>query len=236
MKRASAVGLLVVFAFACLAHSDEKPRPQTQTADDLLREFARRVQTELLPRENLSPTDAQSAAGLIASEVLIPKKDLLFEKVKAELAELPKLSVDLRSGWEVIAVVENGGINREILYQLRQDSASQPTTRATSEGLLLLALWSPRSAALQMRTRILVTRVGPREIGRRTMIDALARVAVYAVDTDIKRPVLAIESGPELVVVHLTRTDGGYYVDEKVEWLKRATAISKPASAESMPK
>ncbi|HUU99094.1 MAG TPA: hypothetical protein VM487_25455 [Phycisphaerae bacterium] len=44
---------------------------------------------------------------------------------------------------------------------------------------------------------------------------------VAAIDPKAASPVLAIVRGPEVVaVVHLKRTEEGYYMDTKMEWLR----------------
>lgn len=231
MKRTVTASLLLLIAALCLGQTSQ-PANETLSADEVLKAYAQRVHAEVLPRASgLRHEEILQLVGKIAAEVLDPHRNLLFEKSKAEIAELPKLAVDLSSGWDTVAEIDGGVIRNDLATELRR-SASQPATEPVDEdAILLLYFWNAKSAANSIRTQMLVWRSGPKEYGQRAMIEALARPLFYAVNADPQAPVIAIQTGAEVFVVSLKHTDRGYYIDEKVQWLRKKEASSQPTAA-----
>ena len=197
------------------------------SADDVLKSYTQRVHAEVLPRANeLRHEEIVQLAGKIAAEVLAPHKDLLFAKAKAELFELPKLTVDLSNGWETVAEAEGGviasGFGPELSRSTSQPGTTEPVNK---DAILLLYFWNAKSAAYTIRTQMLVRHSGPQEYGQRAMIEALARPLVSAVNADPQAPAIAIQTGADVFVVSLKHTDKGYYVDDKVQWLRRTASL-----------
>jgi len=62
----------------------------------------------------------------------------------------------------------------------------------------------------------------------RAMVEGIAPPIVLAVDPDVKEPVIAFETGRDIVVVYLGLADGGYYTAEKAEWLRKVSALIWP--------
>lgn len=229
MKRFVILCLLSAFAVICMAQSSEKARPRT--ADDVLKAYAQRVHAELLPRVNdITTEEIQHVASEIASQVLIPNKELLVAKAKSNLAALPKSELDLASGWETILDAGGGMLAKQMAKFPR--ATSQPATRPVDmDALCLMALWNPQGAAGMVRGPVMMEHLGTNGYFKRTMIEYFARPIVSAISSDPQHPVIAFETGPELFVVSLKLTDAGYYLDENVKWLKRKDAASQPSSA-----
>jgi hypothetical protein len=230
MKTAMTAGFVLLMAVLCLAQTS-KPTEQTLTADDVLRAYARRVHADVLPRvKELKDDEILQLVTTIVEQVLGPHKDLLFERSKTELAELPKLTADFNSGWETVANIDSSVIEAE---------RSRPTSHLTTEpvknnALMLLSLWNAKAAAYTTRTHAIIRLCGAREYGQRAIIEALARPFLYAVDPDPRHPIIAIETGPEIFVISLKHTDEGYYVDDKVQWLRKKGAASQPVGASAV--
>lgn len=230
MKRAMPASLFLLIAVLCLGQTSQ-PAKETPSADEVLKSYAQRVHAEVLPRANeLRHEEIIQLTGNIAAEVLAPHRNLLFEKSKSEIAQLPKLAVDLSSGWDTVAEVDGGIIDSGFGSKLSR-STSQPATQPVAkDAILLLYFWNAKSAANTTRTQMLVWHSGSKEYGQRAMIEALARPLVYAVNADPQAPVIAIETGADVFVVSLKHTDKGYYLDEKVQWLRKKEAASQPAA------
>lgn len=234
MRRAVTASLVLLIAVVCVGQTSKPPK-ETLSADEVLRSYAQRVHADVLPWANdLRHKEIIQLAGKIAAEVLVPHKELLFAKARAELAELPKLTLDLTRGWETVAEVDGDVIRNEFAKEVGR-STSQPAHGPVNEdAILLLYFWNAKTAAYTIRTRMLMRHCGPKRYGHRAVIEALARPVVYAVDPDPQRPVIAIETGAEVSVVSLKHKDRGYYVGEKVQFLNRKRAASEPASASKM--
>ena len=197
-------------------------------ADDLLKSYAQRIHVELLPRASeLTQEEIFRAVGAIAAEVLVPNRKSLLDKARAELARLPKLTVDTSSGYETVAELEEGSILKALVAEMTRGTSQPATPPANTDAIALAYLWNPRAVAGIVRQRILVGHLGPRDYGKRAMIEGLAPPIVYAISADPQRPVVAIETGLELFIVYLKLTDTGYYVDDKVQWLKRTSMVSQ---------
>lgn len=231
MKRTVTASLVLLVAVLCLGQTS-KPAKETLSADDVLQSYAQRVHAEMLPRANeLGDEEIIQLAGNIAAEVLAPHKDLLFAKAKAELAELPKFTLDLTKGWDTVAEVDGSIIRNEFATELGPSTSEPATAPVNKDAILLLYFWNAKSAAYTIRTQMLVRHSGPKEYGQRAMIEALARPLVYAVNADPQAPVIAIQTGADVFVVSLKHTDKGYYVDDKVHWLRKKEVPSQPAAA-----
>lgn len=232
MKRTVTASPLLLIAVLCLGQTSQ-PEKETLSADEVLKSYAQRVHAEVLPRANeLRHEEIIQLTGNIAAEVLAPHRNLLFEKSKAEIAELPKLAVDLSSGWDTVAEVDGGVIDSGFGSELSRSTSQPATEPVNKDAILLLYFWNAKTAAYTIRTQMLVRHSGPKEYGQRAMIEALARPLVYAVNADPQAPVIAIETGADVFVVSLKHTDKGYYLDEKVQWLKRKGGTSRPAGAD----
>jgi hypothetical protein len=230
MKRTVTTSLLLLIAVLCLGQT-RQPANETLSADEVLKAYAQRVHAEVLSRASeLRHEEIIQLTGKIAAEVLAPHRNLLFEKSKAQIAELPKLAVDLSSGWDTVAEVDGGVIDNGFGSELSRSTSQPATEPVNKDAILLLYFWNAKTAANTIRTQMLVKHSGPKEYGQRALIEALARPLVYAVNADPQAPVIAIQTGADVFVVGLKHTDKGYYVDEKVQWLRKKEASSQPAA------
>ena len=138
-------GVLVISPVGCnsqkSAGTSEKP-----DADEVLTAFARKVHQDVLA--NADPTDDDKTLekiNAIAAEMLAPHKDVLLDKAKGLLEDLPRLDLGDRSGWEVVAQDNTLG------DQLRRDlelghvpASTQPDSATIATAVVLLCkLWDP---------------------------------------------------------------------------------------------
>jgi len=234
MKRFIAFGLLLVLSVLCLARSNGKVK-RPGNADDLLKTYAQRIHVELLPHASeMTHEEVIRSVGEISAEVLAPDKKLLSDKAKAELAKLPKLTVDMSSGWETVLKLEQGwGVANRFAAELRRGTPQPETRPIDRDGVLLAVYWNPKEVISTVRSQVLGSHLGIKDYSKRSLIEKFAPPIVYAISADPQRPVVAIKTGPELFIVNLKLTEAGYYVDEKVQWLKRKSTASQPAKASS---
>ncbi|MFN3197489.1 MAG: hypothetical protein ACE366_03555 [Bradymonadia bacterium] len=151
-----------------------------------------------------------------------PLKDTLKKRGDWRLTQVPDLKLD-RAQYDQYRAEELKIVNEMFTPEkLEQFFPGM-------EQFMLLA-WDATRVAQMTRTQVHLRFLGPAGMGRRAMIDNLAPPAFYAIDRTPDAPVFAIATGPEIMVVHLKRTNGAY-LPTSVEWLlKKGVAAPEGAS------
>lgn len=226
-KTMRSIAILLLVAAVCGLAIAESGRTggEATTAEDVLRAYAKRVHTQVLPQAgSLGHRASRAAVSTIAAECLVPHKKVLVAKAESLLRDLPKLELGDRKDWEVVQ--EYGAFSEEILKELtRGPASSQPDGAAIDQDAFLLAMfWNPIRAASSARAQCLVRSRSAKEYGAVAIIEAMAPPIVYAVNADAKSPIVAFETGRDVAVVHLKLNDSGYYLPEKLEWLRKKAA------------
>ena len=216
--RCAFVLLLTLAAAGCTA--------QPKTADDVLRAYRERVYSELLPRIGREPINRELAAGIAAARILLPEKPLLFAKVKADLARLPSLRFQADE-WETIAERTE---YLEMAVEARRNLSKSAPTPIDPAAFPFAVFWDPQITAREVRRCVVMMGYGPEQYQELAEIETLLPPAVYAISADPVHPILVYETGPELFIVELRRTKDGYYVDEKIQWLRKKGPTSQPAT------
>jgi hypothetical protein len=234
--------LAILLSLVCVSCAPQASRPATASlsADDVLRSYAQRVHAELHPHaRDLNTEQMSQLVAAIAAEALVPHKDLLFAKAQAELAELPQFDADLTSGWETVADVQGRVIHNQMVAEIdalatRPDDLHSSTAMQTVNKdaiFLLLGYWDAKQTASHLRRNLVARHAGPEEFARLAMIGSLAPPLFHAVNADPQAPVIAIQTGPDVVVVSLRHCDKGYYIPEQVRWLRHRQAAAPQSNA-----
>jgi hypothetical protein len=211
------MSVVLLAAAICPAEPEAKP-----TGDEVLATFSQRVHGEVVPRtEEMNPAQVYGEISKIAAEVLVPHKDALHAKAKAELAAMPKATADYMANWTSVGGANGGRLEKGIREAITYGVAAKTVDGADPNALLLARFWSPRYAAMAVRQMMLAQHYSPDGMGKRAMTDAIAPPPVYAISNDPSKPILAIETGHEVCIVHLEYTEHGYYADTRLDWRMR---------------
>lgn len=212
---AAAAGGLALAQSGCAAADDS-------AAKDLMTTYAKKVHAQLLPQaESLDEESVMASVSAIAAEVLVPQKEVLVSKGRSQLEQLSKLELGDRADWEVVLQAERLSDTIRMGFA-RHPASSQPDGGGFDEDALFLALfWNPVAAAHLGRRQCLGRAGGPEKLSQRYMVEFLAPPVVMVVDEDPGSPSIALETGPDLFLVHLKFNDGGYYLPEEFEWLRK---------------
>ncbi|NBB94386.1 MAG: hypothetical protein GVY16_01415 [Planctomycetes bacterium] len=213
MKRNIAFLLVVsvALAYGAIAMANKGAEP---TTDDVQERFSERMYWELMPdASELSSDEIFQKASSLAHEILMPHTALFLEAAKADLAALPKIGIDT-AAFDTVANVADSIIGQAAAEMDDKDAK-------TREALLFIFFRDPVKTAQFIRSGIIARKKTPREMSLRSMIERLGGTEVYALNQDPLKPVIAMKTGPEFFIVHLAYNDKGYYVDEKVQWIRK---------------
>lgn len=223
-------GIAVMLALVGLAGCGTPTQGIVETGrvpEEVLATFRREVHRQLSTSDgSVREDDLEKLllkASRIAQQRLLPERRLLMAKAQRELADLP--DPDKRSPesqWVEAKTIEGSTISdsvRDFMEEWELEEAERPGRDAF---LYAMSFWSPSAAALRVRDYVLLEFLSVDDYGQRSMMRALASPVFWAVDRDPKRPVIAVDMGPEVCIVHLERTSQGAYVDIRTQIFRQS--------------
>lgn len=209
----------VVLLAVAICHGEPEAIP---TADEVLATFSRRVHAEVIPQtEEMNAAQIYGQISKIAAAVLVPHRQALHAEAKAQLEALPKATADYKGAWTSVGGAKGGRLAQGMRDAMTFGVAGKMVDGAEPNALMLARFWSPRSAAMAVRQVMRSRYYSAEKLGQRVMADAIAPPPVYAICSDPGKPILAIETGHEVCIVHLEYTEHGYYADMKLDWRMR---------------
>ncbi len=227
-------GIALTLALATLAGCSTSTQDRVETGRDsqeILSSFQRQIhQQQLLADGTRGKEDVEQlllAASRVAQQRLLPDRQLLMARAQRELAELPE--PDLRSPgsrWAGEKTIYESTISQLVSGLMEEWELDEDEKPSRDAILYAMSFWSPRAAALAVRNHVLQEVLSLDAYGQRSMMQSFAPPVFWAVERDPKRPVIAVDMGPEVCIVHLERTSQGAYVDTRTEIMRQTWQTS----------
>lgn len=217
-----AVSLGVMVLCLCGAcRSAEVKGASCRGFDDVMAAYNAAAYQQLAPLMNaepLAPAQAVKRLTPVVEEYLVPHRAVLQGEVRRLLDNLPEFDLGPREQW-VSALPQ--GKESEDLEALLGAAWGAEYPNGAPEAMKLAQMWNPIQVAFQARILIISRNVSTREFSNRMIANVLAPPLVRAVSKDVDKPVLAVITGEEVVVVSFAHDPMGYYRPVKGEWLRR---------------
>jgi len=228
----SAATVALLMFLSALARGTEPPtaKPEADkkeairektTAKDILEAYRQAVYEKLYPKlPDSRLEDMHELAAQLATEHLIPNRELLHHRAERLLESLPELDAGRLDGMQPVlnedeqkqveAVIgKSSGLPRED-KELPEDTVGM---------LMASSLWNPMHAAKAARAPSMVRVLGTTEYGKRALLESLAPSKIAALDKNSEKPAIAFLAGPEVFIVWLEYSSDGYYTPIRVKWL-----------------
>jgi len=192
---------------------------QIQAADKVIRNYMTAVADQIGGK--LEELGGQKAIlkkfEELGEEHLLPHKDVLHSKAKADYLKLDVLKLGENDKLEAIEA------HAKKLGELRDIFSGGHGVPPYDYHTFTTKWWDPEFAAKTLRELLFRQALSEKEVGRRQFMDQFLAPKLYRRNGDINQPSLAYFDGKELLVFNLKYTELGIYALDKIEWFALKT-------------